>query len=206
MNICPHCLTSFDNKRINQKYCCLSCKNRAKQKRRKNRKWSPPKAKFNCLECNSLTHNAKFCCRDCYAKYTKKNSVLKQYYCAACNQPTYQGWKVASKFCDNCRTNPDINNNYVDWSKVTIAMLKSGKNTFQYHARIRSHARSQINKTPCLICGYNNHIEICHIKPIKEFTDDTTIDIVNAKTNLVCLCPNHHWELDNGILNLKSGG
>lgn len=54
----------------------------------------------------------------------------------------------------------------------------------------------------CKICGYNNHIEVAHIKAVSEFTEDTPISVINSIENLIGLCPNHHWEYDNGILTI----
>jgi len=63
---------------------------------------------------------------------------------------------------------------------------------------IRSRARSVIKDRPCCEkCGYDKHVEACHIKPISSFSDDTPIDVINAPENILALCPNCHWEFDN---------
>lgn len=56
---------------------------------------------------------------------------------------------------------------------------------------------------PCSNCGYSKHIQLCHIKPIKDFSDDTLLKDVNSPDNIIQLCPNCHWEFDHGLLNLK---
>lgn len=56
----------------------------------------------------------------------------------------------------------------------------------------------------CKVCGYTNYVEVCHIKAIADFTGTSFIKEVNALDNLVYLCPNHHWELDNDLLKLDS--
>lgn len=53
---------------------------------------------------------------------------------------------------------------------------------------------------PRLKGGYDKHIEIAHIKAVSDFSDDSLISEINDKNNLVALCPNHHWEFDNGFL------
>lgn len=59
------------------------------------------------------------------------------------------------------------------------------------------------NPTPrCEICGYSNHVEVAHIKAVSDFDDSTTISEINSLSNLIGLCPNHHWELDNGYLKI----
>lgn len=55
----------------------------------------------------------------------------------------------------------------------------------------------------CAICGYDRHIEVAHIKAVSEFDDNATINEINSLDNLIGLCPNHHWEYDNGLLKLK---
>lgn len=54
----------------------------------------------------------------------------------------------------------------------------------------------------CCICGYNLHVEVAHVKGVSEFDDSAEIGEINCTTNLVYLCPNHHWEYDNGHLEL----
>jgi predicted restriction endonuclease len=52
----------------------------------------------------------------------------------------------------------------------------------------------------CAICGYSNHVELCHIKSIAHFSETAALEEINSLSNLIYLCPNHHWELDNGLL------
>lgn len=53
----------------------------------------------------------------------------------------------------------------------------------------------------CLKCGYEKHIEICHIKAISEFSLDSIISEINSRGNTVALCPNCHWEFDHGLIS-----
>lgn len=52
----------------------------------------------------------------------------------------------------------------------------------------------------CKECGYDKHVEISHIKSVSSFSDESVVDEINSIDNLVLLCPNHHWEFDNGVL------
>lgn len=54
----------------------------------------------------------------------------------------------------------------------------------------------------CKICDYSNHVEICHIKSVSSFSDSTLISEINSVDNLLILCPNHHWEFDNGLITI----
>jgi len=53
----------------------------------------------------------------------------------------------------------------------------------------------------CRVCGYEKHVEIAHIKPVKSFPDTAMISEINDIKNLMALCPTHHWEHDHQILN-----
>ena len=72
------------------------------------------------------------------------------------------------------------------------------------YAKIRYHARYAFEAiiTKCQKCGYDKHVEMCHIKPIKDFLETATISEINDPTNIVGLCPNCHWEFDHGILSV----
>lgn len=48
--------------------------------------------------------------------------------------------------------------------------------------------------TVCVICGYAAHVEAAHLTPKYQLSDDRV-------ENGAPLCPNHHWELDSGILS-----
>ena len=82
------------------------------------------------------------------------------------------------------------------------------KSTYARHKYqlIRHHAR-MVTKyheldRKCHVCGYKTHTQICHKKQINSFNKNTKLKEVNDINNLVILCPNHHWELDHGVLAL----
>ena len=54
----------------------------------------------------------------------------------------------------------------------------------------------------CEICGYDKVVEVAHIRDISSFCDDTLMSVVNSPNNLMWLCPNHHAELDMGLLEV----
>ena len=53
-----------------------------------------------------------------------------------------------------------------------------------------------------VVCGYSIHYEVRHIRAVKSFPDTATMAEVHNINNLIALCPNHHWEFDNGLLVL----
>lgn len=67
------------------------------------------------------------------------------------------------------------------------------------HAREVFYNSGEVKE--CVICGYNKHIQICHIKAVKDFESSATVLEINSKENLIALCPNHHWEFDNKLLS-----
>ena len=77
---------------------------------------------------------------------------------------------------------------------------------YLYRAAIRRHAHFIFNSLggdqKCKVCGYDKHVEVCHIKSVSSFDDNDLITDINSFDNLIGLCPNHHWEFDNGHIKL----
>ncbi|MGQ0604270.1 MAG: HNH endonuclease [Anaerolineales bacterium] len=88
---------------------------------------------------------------------------------------------------------------------TTLADIRR-RATYQANARIRQMARRAYRQyglpLQCQVCGYSTHVEVCHKHGISEFPGNTLVSEVNSRANLVCLCPNHHWEFDHGFLSL----
>ena len=76
-----------------------------------------------------------------------------------------------------------------------------------YYARsaIQSRARTKylgsVKSKVCVVCSYAKHIEVAHIKGAMTFPGDTLISTINSLDNLIALCPNHHHELDHGLMD-----
>ena len=107
---------------------------------------------------------------------------------------------VRRKLCDSCQQAKSILNQTYE--------VATGRYNYQKNSKIRAKARSIFYKTnpdpKCAICGYDKHIEVCHIKAISSYNNDTLVSEINDIKNLIGLCPNHHWELDNGLLALSN--
>lgn len=90
--------------------------------------------------------------------------------------------------------------------KTKGELFKERKNWQSARSAIRKNAQKNFfekNPNPvCSICGYSHHIEVAHIKAVADFDDNTPVSEINSIENLIALCPNHHWEYDNGILTL----
>jgi hypothetical protein len=158
-----------------------------------------------CLNCNKETQNPKFCGRSCSTAYNNKlNPRKKLEGICSCG-------KVISKtrkYCVDCR-----NTNSEEYRKMTLAEFQKrssvkGKHPSWKNAHLRHFARRWHKERiiePCQNCGYDKHVEVCHIKPVRDFLPTATLGEVNAKENVVFLCPNCHWEFDNGLLTLSEG-
>ncbi len=75
-----------------------------------------------------------------------------------------------------------------------------------FHAKIRGHARtSYTGPMVCVACGYDLHVDVSHIKHVKDFPPEATLREVNDQKNLMALDKRCHWEYDHGYLALVNG-
>jgi predicted restriction endonuclease len=107
-------------------------------------------------------------------------------------------------FCKSCKNAGKHLRGGTNLANKTIASViyKTGSNKYGI---IRNHAKTitKNRKQICLYCGYDKHVETCHIKDIVKFPLDTKIETVNDPHNLILLCPNCHWEFDHNLINLS---
>jgi 5-methylcytosine-specific restriction endonuclease McrA len=110
------------------------------------------------------------------------------------------------KYCKDCRIKikQDLKEQSLQ-AKKSDAIYLAGEISNRY-AKIRYHAREMYSKDliKCERCGYDKHVEICHIKAIKQFSEESTIKEINDRSNIIGLCPNCHWEFDHGLLKIKN--
>lgn len=151
-----------------------------------------------CLTCRSETANPKFCSRRCSISFNnrlKPKRTRRRFFCDICGAEA--GYR--RKFCAKHILRGTIT------SQTTIGVIRS-RSKHQVNARIRQLARQAYRRLglplSCQVCGYSTHVEICHKRGISEFPDNALVSEVNSLQNLVCLCPNHHWEFDHGFLSL----
>lgn len=157
-----------------------------------------------CANCGKVTTNPKFCSTSCAAKYNnvhfpKRKKEKQEWICVECGGPTTE----RRKYCNQCAPSQ------LNWMDKTIAEL-SRDGYHQMYRVVRNLARRTFKESGrafvCAVCDYSEHVEICHIRAISSFDKRTKIREVNRLDNLVALCPNHHWELDKGLIVLKRGG
>ncbi len=149
----------------------------------------------NCDACGTLTSNPKFCSRSCSARvngklYPKRSLEGK---CRKCDKSI----RSSRKYCKQCRPgltflDPEI--------PIKTLFVKNNKTASKF-VKIRNHAKQLIRnrKQKCSHCGWDKHVECCHIKSISDFSEDTPIRTVNHPDNLILLCPNCHWVFDHKV-------
>lgn len=167
------------------------------------------KTDISCLQCNANfkpdTPKRKFCSQSCFAIWmnahptgkmlAKRRKKTKK--CLNCDNLIYSNQKYCSS---DCRVRA------IKVDEGTTLVEMTDKRSYQKHSRIRNLARAKYrssNKSKaCAVCNYSIHYEVCHIKAIKDYEPTATIGQINDLDNLIALCPNHHWELDNGKITL----
>lgn len=157
----------------------------------------------NCKNCSNPC-KSDFCSDKCKNSYRVKIWVTNNKHpCPKCNNLILP----KSKLCRKCRDKDRIEN--APQKNMTLGEyqrdLKHNHPSWK-NADARNFARTwnkSLKELPCQNCGYEKHVELCHIKPIKDFSLTTTLGEVNHPDNLLVLCPNCHWEFDNKVLSLK---
>lgn len=192
---CSKCNKSYFTKNLLQKqFICKSCDN--------------VKYLKNCLNCQTPTYNPKFCSKTCSAQVTNKlyPKRIRKTICTRCKTITKS---YRHTLCD-LHHKEYMNNKFEVlkeltlqdyWSKDSLKNLHPSSKNAHIRAQARSNFKDLISK-PCHNCGYDKHVELCHIKPIRDFLPTSKIKEVNSYDNLIQLCPNCHWEFDNGLITL----
>jgi len=151
---------------------------------------------MSCIVCSKPKHrnNKKYCSKVCYnADNPKKGQCFK---CKIIISACY-------KYCEECRFSPDFKV-LTKFPKETTLEEVTQKTTYHRNSLICYQARQlylQNNpKTKCSLCGYSIYIQVCHIKPIRSFHSKATLEEINHQSNLIGLCPTHHWEMDHNLL------
>lgn len=157
----------------------------------------------HCRHCGSVLVLKKwhtdFCNRKCAAVHNNKKRIRKPWgrgrCCKKCGGAV-EKWKTLCNSVE-CR--------------IRVTLLSGTKGALfeackwqSAHSYIRNNSRSVYASSDrpkaCVVCGYNYHYDVCHIRPVSDFDDGAMISEINSINNLVALCPNHHWELDHGRL------
>ena len=164
---------------------------------------------MNCLTCNKVTNNPRFCSRTCAVSFNNKagktgRKKIKAFLlCQVCGKSITGDSNNKRKRCEQCLdTIKTSDGHFRPIAEISKGMLLT--NDTQKYRRIRNLARIVAERSgilrQCRVCGYSKHVECCHVKPIRDFLLKTPVQVINDPSNLIGLCPTHHWEFDNGIL------
>lgn len=130
----------------------------------------------------SYVKKKKFCNSSCSAMYNNTKKIKK----IKIKKVRVYAYTITTK------TKKELFSNRKNW--------QCARSSIQKHAR-KIFYESSVPKE-CCVCGYKLHVEVCHKKPVSSFSEDSLITEINNIDNLAGLCPNHHWEFDNGLLQL----
>jgi hypothetical protein len=144
-----------------------------------------------------------FCNSACSASFNNRiPKRIAKHRCEKCDRPIWGG--SFSGLCGAC-----YRSEYQIDGKTLLEVVGHRKNDANRYTSIRYSARRAYSKSglpmKCIVCGYDVHVEICHVKGIAEFPDNALISEINDLTNLMALCRNHHWEKDHSCLNWAGG-
>lgn len=216
---CKQCKKDFtsDKRRLNDNgirvFCCKQCQDLF---RRENKKIKI----VQCLHCNKSfektirqleLHPNSFCNNSCSAAFNNKGicrnkkkptktCVCKKCLCEYQYHPKNHRNET---YCISCKK--IIKQDYANYNHHRDKHIGSYRVTEKKHASVRLFNRSwnkHLTKLPCACCGYNKYVELAHIKPVASFPDEVLLSEVNNELNIVQLCPNCHWELDNGHMKV----
>lgn len=150
--------------------------------------------------CGKKTGNPRFCSRSCAVTVNNRGKQRNPKRDRSCPRCVTVPALPNRKYCGQC------------WKAIaeenTARNLGSIRSALRYQrsATIRRHARKVYAESgglqACAICGYDWHVEVCHIRPINSWPLDTPIAVINNPENLVALCPNHHWEFDHQLVSV----
>lgn len=163
-----------------------------------------------------IIRKKKFCDRSCAAKHNNQHfpkrqappmSVCEECGCDIENKKTSSGAYVRRKYCDICLPTKRLQNQgKIALHSTTKGELYGRLSNRRGRMSICGNARFIYRKSQkpmcCLTCGYSTYVEVCHIKAVSEFPDNTPVSVINDPDNLIALCPTHHWEFDNGHLKI----
>jgi len=161
-----------------------------------------------CISCGKDTCNKKFCSKSCAASFNNKANPkrvpTKMMQCRKCGDEYYIAFH-RRVYCQNCIDIWDKRGDNTTLAELAEKRTRDGVHRSWWYSEVRYHCRRTNSHRPkeCQVCGYTKHIERCHIKPISSFHPTATLSEINDPSNIYILCPNHHWELDHGILNVN---
>ena len=155
----------------------------------------PLKIIHNICQCGNKKQVRSNICRECYQKIK-----------GICNCGSKLSRKSKNQ-CLNCYKQSRLDYMINNTDPIKNYRYKTSDNP-NHWVKIRSHANRiaeyhNMKRGGCCICNFP-HVDVCHIKPIKDFHENTSISEVNNPSNLIILCKNCHWLFDHGYNSVES--
>lgn len=174
--------------------------------------------KVICKQCNKefdklpnqiLKSKNDFCSRSCSATFNnklkpKRNPISRT---CSCGKKFIPKFKSSRRLCNQCQINKltSFKIKLLTISEYHKKASIKDKHPSWKNSHIRIFNRQwnyELTKKPCFKCGYDKHVELCHIKPVSSFPETATLGEINALSNNIQLCRNCHWEYDHGLFIL----
>lgn len=181
---CGEPFTSYA--RTQRRFCSIACRFIAKA--RDDTHLPKP-----CLGCGhdfrkgspSKTAKAQFCSQQCYAHYRSQLRGRIEKPCARCGtimilMPCHADRQFCSQRC---------NTTTIASKRIVNPPRLADRHRLAWHAR-------RAFPLACMICGWTDHVEACHIIAVSQQGP-------NELDNIVMLCPNHHKMFDGGRLTVR---
>lgn len=151
-----------------------------------------------CKECNTIIEIGenkkvsqiklkKFCNNSCSAKYNNKNRIIIKQP----KPPKIKKLKQPYTSTLRNKSKKEIFDLRSSWQSARTAIRKDAIQIF----------KESNQPLECKICKYKKHVQIAHIKAVSDFNDSSLLSEINDLSNLVALCPTHHWEYDHNCLD-----
>lgn len=161
-------------------------------------------SQVQCLNCKKLFYKNNnqikksvnhFCTRSCSVKFNNAKTPKRKQegFCKECGSTI----RTSQTYCKHCKIK-------LKYDPTLFELQNTDSFKCNKFTCVRDRSRRiihNLNIKSCCLCGYNKHIEVSHIKPIRDFDLSTKVSVVNHITNLAPLCPNCHWEFDHGLID-----
>lgn len=155
-----------------------------------------------CANCGKETNNPRFCSNKCAATHNNhlKPKRRREGSCKTCGKSLPTRLRYCDPECFNnrpTRATPKQPRDREMRSKKLVPPRPRDKNIREYVFFDYAEKGKPIE---CKVCGYATFVEVCHIRAVSSFPRGTDRSIIDDLSNLILLCPNHHWEFDHGLL------
>jgi hypothetical protein len=150
----------------------------------------------NVCVCGGVKKQISEYCKKCY------NANRPKYSCEKCGKKRK---KTLSPMCRKCFY--DYQTSIISSDDRIISSMFYNCGERNKYNGVRCHARRLIKSLrlefKCKCCNFSSGVQVCHIKSISSFDENSKLSEVNDIKNLILLCPNCHWLFDHGYNSLE---